>query len=184
MGRKKKDTNIINIEELEIENKVEIDYDKLADAIVRANQKLQFETQQTESSYKAEPRRTFKEKLKSVWHFLKIPFLSEKEIKGRNYTTSLLFSILQATFFCIKIMLYVTSLRLILSIFLDTTTTWEIVGRIFKSAICFFWGRVFNFVGVEVSHEKDTNYLFSLFSLVIAVVALIVAVLPLVEEGV
>ena len=38
MGRKKKDANIINIDELEIESKVEIDYDKLAQAIVKAKQ--------------------------------------------------------------------------------------------------------------------------------------------------
>ena len=37
MGRKKPDRDIINIDKLEIENKIEIDYDKLAQAIVKAN---------------------------------------------------------------------------------------------------------------------------------------------------
>lgn len=42
MGRSKKkqefQPQVINIEELEIENKIEIDYDKLAEAIVKAKQ--------------------------------------------------------------------------------------------------------------------------------------------------
>lgn len=38
MGKKKKDANIINIDDLVIENKIEIDYDKLAKAIIKANQ--------------------------------------------------------------------------------------------------------------------------------------------------
>ena len=41
MGRKKKDRNIINIEELELENNIDIDYKKLARAIVEATQEVE-----------------------------------------------------------------------------------------------------------------------------------------------
>lgn len=39
MGRKKNESNIVNIGELTVENKIEIDYDKLAEAIVKAQEK-------------------------------------------------------------------------------------------------------------------------------------------------
>ena len=50
MGRKKKESNIVNIGELAVENKIEIDYDKLAEAIVRA----QLTQEETAAKKKAE----------------------------------------------------------------------------------------------------------------------------------
>ena len=41
MGRGKKSSNIVQIEKLDIHNRVEIDYDKLALAIIKSNEALE-----------------------------------------------------------------------------------------------------------------------------------------------
>jgi uncharacterized membrane protein YidH (DUF202 family) len=155
MGKQKKAPNIVNIEELEIENKFEIDYDKLAEAIVKANEK---QTNQYSVS---------REWMKFIIH---------------------------PVFWCVA---GVTGLLAVAFLIYGGTSVVEAFSAI--SATSFDWNKAS--IGVltcciglflvsvclatiltakEIDKERDRNYVASMFSNIVALVALILSLIALV----
>lgn len=172
-GRNKPQT-INNISQLNLE----IDYDKLAEAIVKAQEKAKDE--KTKSGTNGKPRF-----FSAIWSIIK----GEKSKDGR---------FLSAPFALIISLLYraIAIFGLIAIVVLCVATGmsavkvswqgWSILANIFVIGIMLvvavtiflymllFWG-----AANDVKHEKDKNYVVSVFSGLVSVAALIVAIIAL-----
>jgi uncharacterized membrane protein YidH (DUF202 family) len=156
MAKKKKAPNIINIEELEIENKIEIDYDKLAEAIVKAN---------------------------------------EKQANQYSVSREWMKFIIQPVFWCVA---GVTGLLAVAFLIYGGTALAEACGTI--STAVFDWSQASIgfltlciglflvslclatfFTAKEIDKEKDRNYVATMFSNMVALVALILSLIALVK---
>ena len=156
MAKKKKAPNIINIEELEIENKIEIDYDKLAEAIVKAN---------------------------------------EKQANQYSVSREWMKFIIHPVFWCVA---GVTGLLAVAFLIYGGTALVEACGAI--SIAVFDWSRASVgflalcmglflvslclatfFTAKEIDKEKDRNYVATMFSNMVALVALILSLIALVK---
>lgn len=168
MAKKKDKPQVINnIQELNLE----IDYEKLAEAIVKAQEKS---TVSSES----------KNKIgfwKAVWLIIR-----NKESKSGNRTAYLLAEIMAWLFNAIAI-LGVVSFAIILfdAIF---QMNWAVnLNQIISQAVylcitCAFLlaiSLIFRGIANEIKAEKDRNYIISLFSGLVSFVALIVALVAL-----
>ena len=174
MSKKEKAAVVNNIKELNLE----IDYDKLAEAIVKAQEKAKDE--KTKSGTNGKPRF-----FSAIWRIIK----GEKSKDGR---------FLSAPFALIISLLYraIAIFGLIAIVVLCVATGmsavkvswkgWSILANIFVIGIMLvvsvtiflymllFWG-----AANDVKHEKDKNYVVSVFSGLVSVAALIVAIIAL-----
>lgn len=174
MSKKDKPPIVNNINQLNLE----IDYDKLAEAIVKAQEKAKIEKAASEKDEKP----GF---FSAIWRILK----GEKSKDGR---------FLSAPFTVIISFLYrgITILGLIAIVLLCIATVmalgqvswqgWNIANNILCIVLLLvvavtiflymllFWG-----AANDVKHEKDKNYVISVFSGLVSVAALIVAIIAL-----
>ncbi len=156
MAKKKKAPNIINIEELEIENKIEIDYDKLADAIVKANERQvnQYSVSREWMKFIIQPVFWL---VAIVSGILAILFLIYGGISLAEAFSRISASIFDWTQISIGFFIFSISLFLV-SLCLATI-----------------------FTAKEIDKEKDRNYVASMFSNIVALVALVISLIALVK---
>lgn len=162
MGRSKKkqefQPQVINIEELEIENKIEIDYDKLADAIVKAQENVAA----TAKNKKRYTLGTFATPLIIAFYGLSIlGWIFVVAVPIGVYNTWNTFHWSNVTECISSIIILLSTLGIAVTVALYSILLW-------KSA-------------KEVEAETDRNYIISMFSGVVSFAALIVALVALVK---
>ena len=171
MAKKKDKPQVINnIQELNLE----IDYDKLAEAIVKAQNKaseISDETEETELGF-----------WKSVWYIIRNKNKKSGSVLAESMSMllSLVFNILAILFFVGGVL---TAVMLLVYIF--SRTEWEL--KIVFNAITFavsgifleFFALLMRGIANDISWEQNRNYIVSIFSSMVSFAALIVALVAL-----
>ncbi len=174
MGKKDYKTTINNINQLNLE----IDYDKLADAIVRANEKAKFLSESTENEKKTRffPAigRIIKGEKSKDGRFLSAPFAEIISVIFRGI----------AIFGIIAVILY--DIATVMALLQVSWHGWNIAINILGilvaiaiSITVFLYMIIFWGAANDVKHEKDKNIVISVFSGLVSVAALIVAIIAL-----
>ncbi len=175
---KNKPTTVNKINQINLE----IDYDKLAQAIVKAQEKTKSISIETA---KKEKTGFFK----SVWKILKGERSKDGSFLSAPFTIIiyLLYRIIAIIGFFAMIVLDVES------VIAFTKMSWQgtqIIGNIIAaiivivvSAAIFLYMLLFWGAANEIEHEKDKNYVMSVFSGLVSVASLIVAIIILIKEN-
>ena len=170
MAKKKEKSQVIN----NIENlNLEIDYDKLAEAIVKAQEKCKEEKHPTKKV-------NF---FKAVWLIIR-----NKEEKNGTRTAAVLASVMGTSFNGLAILCIVFIIGLIGAtfyklnwngapsfIFMQAATV-----AVFLAVLSMF-AVIFRGIANEINAEKDRNYIVSVFSGLVSLAALIVALVALLK---
>ena len=175
-NKKKRSTVINNIEQLNLE----IDYDKLAEAIVKAQEKAK-EIEKDEKS---------KEKIgffRSIWSILRGKSSSDGSLLSAPFAI-----IVSLVFRCMAIFGFLATVFFVVAVIITLThTTWQglaiaanivsillllctIVSGVLLSVI--FWG-----AANDAKHERDKSLIISVFSGLISFAALVIAIIALVK---
>ena len=176
---------------------VEIDYEKLADAIVAAHERIEKKAARTSE----EDIRNWKEVIgrKDYSHVknrvkraclnglnfgrctLKLLFLKKKDAKTDRVTFVLLKTLLVDTFSLAKWFLYLLSFVLIFSSFYDLAQKRFAFNGSYIVYALFAWiiARLFRLAALEVDNMEDRNYLLAIFSSVTSFIAMILALIAL-----
>ena len=180
MARKKEEQQtIINISEM----KCEVDYDKLADAIVKA---------QAVASKQTKERKKEKITLKDIWREI-VAILCNKRNADGTMTTSA-FAMMNYIVFGVASVLSLAvsgaSIAVLVVMLADMVWTgWEIWKNIVTifilivmMVIALFFFILFRGVSNEMQQEEDKSFLLSVFSGIVSFAALIVALISLLRE--
>ena len=179
MRRKRRSTIIKNIETVNME----IDYDKLAEAIVKANNKQNTELTKQEEELNLSAKEKFRILRKGIIQIIKC------KNKTENALTTGFFAMLVSFLFRAVAIFGVFAFVALISGLIDTCSgmTWaglQFIPNIFTIlttiligvAILMYslviWGSA-----TEIENEKDKNYIISVFSGIVTFVALIVALI-------
>lgn len=174
MSKKEKAAVVNNIKELNLEK----DYDKLAEAIVKAQEKAKDE--KTKSGTNGKPRF-----FSAIWSIIK----GEKSKDGR-FLSAPFAIIISAVYRIIAIFgIIAVVLLLIATVLALRQVSWlgwniasNIMGILFAltmSITVFLYMVLFWGAANDVRHEKDKNYVISVFSGLVSVAALVVAIIAL-----
>ena len=180
MRRKRRSTIINNIESVNME----IDYDKLAEAIVKANNK-----QNTELTKQEEINLSAKEKFRILRKGI-VQIIKCKNKTENALTTGFFAMIVSFLFRAVAIFGIFAFVALMVG--LDATCDkmiwedWQIILNVFTIATTVLIGiaiLLYSLViwgsATEIENEKDKNYIISVFSGIVTFVALIVAFIAL-----
>ena len=184
MAKKKDKPQVINnIGELNLE----IDYDKLAEAIVRAQKTSAIMDNQESTNYANEPK---KSRWKTFW--CNSYHIVINDNKGEsNFLASSLVVIIQALFNVISFLLFCISLSILCFVgrriydWVLGVQTDIIVNIIFiLISLCMFGVGillilVFRGIANDIGREKDKHYIISVFSGLTSLLALIVSIIAL-----
>jgi hypothetical protein len=180
MRRKRRSTIIKNIESVNME----IDYDKLAEAIVKANNK-----QNTEHTKQEEINLSAKEKFRILRKGI-VQIIKCKN-KTENALTTGVFAILVSFLFRAVALFGAFAFVVLMRVLYDKCCgmTWiglEFIPNIFVIATIILIGIAILMYSLmiwgsatEIENEKDKNYIISVFSGIVTFVALIVALIAL-----
>lgn len=173
----------------------EIDYEKLAEAIVKAQIKAkEIEEQEAEKQIKEKKEKwnekTGYTKVKNAKGFLKcvgyVKFFFRILLFGKKYeiqNTNLL--LVKSLYICIiqimKMLLYGLTIFLGISIFYSFSKktfefNWVWIPHTFLS---FLLARIFSLAAHEVEHIDDKNYMLALFSAITSFIAMVLAIIAL-----
>ena len=200
MGRGKKTPNIINIDELEIENKVEIDYDKLAEAIIRA-QKLAEENEAKRKEkelsewrksigYKSHSdKKGLKKKLfvfcNAIKVFFNLMFFSKKNKLKVSATGAFMQSITASFFNLIKFMLWVLAVAFLSMAFCHGNIAFGLTDYLYYigfACIAFVLSGIFRLMAIEVEQMSDGERIIGIFTAVLSVVPMIEIIAGFLKE--
>lgn len=186
-----------------INNNIELDYDKLAAAIIRAHERIKEQDELSKSAkdatakadwhriigYKEYPenenalKRIFhsiRNTLSILWHII---FFKEKNAKGDTATFALLKLVTSFIFSLCKWFLFVLSFVCLIATFLcfsDKSATLRSPPTYFMlSLLSFTISRVFRMAAFEIDKLTDRNYLIGILSATTCFLALIVAIIAL-----
>ena len=193
MGRKRKETNIINIDDLEIQNSIEIDYRKLAVAIIEAqvmieNEKLKLQISQSEEAFKkrneilgrkdySDERRWIVRKLKefinAIVVIFKTLFIKKKDAQYLSGTNMLFQGLTTIFFACIRYGLYAMALYF----FWHGITNNEYITHSVYSVAAFIYAQIFRVIQFEIERMKDREYLMAIFAAIVSVLSLVASLI-------
>lgn len=193
MGRKKKDANIINIAELEINNTVEIDYRKLAAAIIEAqtivdNEKIKLQITQVEDATKkrneilgvkdySDERRwlvkKWKEFVNSIVFFFKTIFIKKKDAQYLSGINMLFRGLIIIFFAFIRYGLYAMAVYFI---WYGIANNKYVTHGVYALA-AFLYAQLFRLVQFEVERMKDREYLMAIFAAIVSVLSLVISII-------
>jgi len=186
-------------------NNAEIDYDKLAEAIVRANITLKEQEKADENNtidakvkewnkiigVKDYPdsEKFFKRKIHEIRNdislLLHIVFFKEKNAKYDVATFGLLQMATICVFSLCKLILYVlTLLFLVATFFTLSNKEWIFYFNpvyLLYAFLTFFFSRIFRVASFEIKNITDRNYLIGILSATTCFFAMIIAILTLVK---
>ena len=175
-------------------NYVEIDYDKLAEAIVKADEirakkikeakDLEFKENLKQYGFK-EYDKKYKKYVSDFFVLSKVLIRPNKYINGKNYTgiTSIMVVLINSVFLFLEVVCYCFILALLFSaLFLDSATLsiWSIMPI---SILIFAFTRLFIVVRKEVAETKDVNTLATFFITILTVISLVIALIALFKNG-
>lgn len=131
--------------------------------------------------------RTFLNLVKCI---LKMPFVSEKRIKGDRASFALLQMCITIFFATAYFVTLIASLVLffggigLLFIPLEVPVATTLCAwYIFIGIVCFFMAGMFRMASVEVQKIEDRNYLFGIFASVTSIVSIIIALITISKGG-
>ena len=200
MGRKKKDANIINIDELEIESKVEIDYAKLAQAIVKAKQieeeiaakKKAADLEEWKRSLGVnnhEDKRGIKKKifvfLNNIKVFLNLIFFSKKKKVRVSMTGAVMQGITTMFFHVIKVMLWILSLAFISVCIYHGNMAFGPLNFAYYigfAIIAFMLASIFRLMAIETEQITDRERVLGIFTAVMSVIPMIEIIVSFFKE--
>ena len=192
MGRKK-NSDIVNVNELKIDQKIDIDYKKLADAIIAAHHELEKEriALQTRKDDEARqqrkktiglkdysnvrnwPLRKVKEFLNAVCVIVKILFIKKEDAKNLSGTNMLFQGITELFFAFIRYGLYIaTAILVVRGIVLG-----DIVLHIVYAIAAFLYAQIFRLAQWEMARMKDREYIMAVFAAILSVLSLIISLI-------
>lgn len=184
---------------------VTIDYDKLAEAIVKANKIIKEDEQNLALKQKEQENKEWNETMgykiypedetgiKKVFHSILNSIvvcwntfnLNPRKIKDDTVVFLLMQSVVSSFFSVLKIILYLGAalflLLFVLSFFPDYA--WSISHKILSLVICIFlfiYGKMFRLAALEIDNMTDRQYVVGIFSGLSAFLALIVAIISLI----
>jgi ABC-type multidrug transport system fused ATPase/permease subunit len=182
----------IHIEELEIESKVEIDYGKLAEAIVKATQlSKDAESRAAEKEYEE----MIKKRMESLgekdfshikcwlWRnvrtilnkgvvFLKVLFVPREIAKTISAVDSL-FKLITTFFFGLtRIILYILAAYLLVQTLIQGSLLF-----LPYAFVIFVFAQLIRIAQIEVEYMEDRGYLMAISSTIIAIASLVIAIL-------
>lgn len=191
MARGKKVPNIINIDELEIENKIEIDYDKLALAIVKAK-RIEEENEEKEKKealikwkseigYKEYADKTGLEKhaycfcnrIKVVWNIM---FISKKKRIATSPTCAFLQEITRSIFKVVQLVLTLITICSVGTLFIHPGVRFcfvEYFTCISVALVSFMLARLFRLMAIEIEQMSNREQILGVFTAVISVIPLV-----------
>ena len=196
MGRKKKTADIINIDELKIENKVEIDYDKLAQAIIKSKTEIENkerkQRQEKEDDMQNKRKeilgekdfshiknktlrefRVFLNDLRVAWKMLT---MSKEEAMYFTTVSSLTKMLTSFLLFLIELAIFAfAGVVLYFSVSSGLVFSDGIIVALFSVA----FARMIRIARFEIERIDDNNYLMNISMMVIAVVTLVITILGL-----
>ncbi len=181
MRRKRRSTIIKNIESVNME----IDYDKLAEAIVKANNKQNTELTKQEWEINLSAKEKFRILRKGIVQIIKCKNKTENAL-----TTGFFAMIVSFLFRAVAIFGIFAFIALMVG--LDATCDkmiwedWQIILNVFTIVTTILIGiaiLLYSLViwgsATEIENERDKNYIISVFSGIVTFVALIVALIAL-----
>lgn len=189
----KKDRNKIgNRMDVKVENvNVEIDYNKLANAIVTAQniakeQERKKEVELLKLEKKEEKNKTYTNKelnKKGFWY--KVWYIiSNRKIEDSNFLTSAIAGIMQLFFNAIALFLTIFAILCFSCIFyvlFKGENYIYIFNYVIVTPISLMLALIIRGIANEIGREKDKNYIFTAFSGIVGFVALIVALVALLK---
>lgn len=184
---------------------VTIDYDKLAEAIVKANKLIKENEQNLILKQKEQETKEWNEvmgykiypdnesKLKKTIHFLRNNIVTSwnyfnldlRKVKGDAIVFSLMQLIISWFFALLKFVFYCGAL-IFLSIFILSFTPicsmpiWSKIALPVIIVFMFLYGKIFRLAACEINNMTDRQYIVGLFSGFSAFLALVVAIISLV----
>lgn len=200
MGRKKKDANIINIDELEIESKVEIDYDKLAQAIVKAKQIEEEIAAKKKAADLEEWKRSLgvnnheeKKGIKKMFFvffnrakvFLNLVFFSKKKKVRVSMTGAFLQGITAMFFHVIKVMLWILSLAFISVCIYHGNMDFGPLNYAYYigfAIIAFLLASIFRLMAIETEQITERERVLGIFTAVMSVIPMIEIIVSFFKE--
>lgn len=196
MGRKKKTEEIINIAELRIENQVEIDYEKLAKAIIKARTEIENEERELREERNRDIQKKRKEILgekdfshikNKIWRELRsslnsirvtVKMLTMSREEAEYFTTVNNLTKLLTTFLLFLIELAFYAFAGVLFYF-SISSGWLFSDGIIGAIFLFAFARMIRIARLEIERIDDNNYLMSISMMVIALVTLVATIIGL-----
>ena len=197
MGKKKKTPNHLNIEKLEIENKVEIDYDRLAAAIVKA-QKDGKENEAQEKAAALEKWRAevgyndhknkkgFSKKFfcacnrfKVIWNIM---FISKKKHIEISPTCSFVQGLTSSFFATIKWLLTALAISFVIAIAYHPRFEYGFAEYFMCESfalLSFMLSRVFRLMAIEIEQMSNREQVLGVFTAVVSVIPLVEKIVEL-----
>lgn len=192
MGRKKKTPGVININELEIENKIEIDYDKLEQAILKATtaadkiKTTEEEAKKTELISRRNKKlgekdfshiqnrfwRHLRIMMNKGWVIIRVLFVPKELAKEFSAVDSLFKLVTALSFWIARFALYVLTAYLAVQTFVQANPVLTLYG-----IAAFMLAQIFRIAQIEVENLKDREYVIGVFAAVVAIVSLVVSIL-------
>ena len=201
MAKKKKESNIIKIDEVEIESKIKIDYDELASAIARAKQ-LEKETEKRERAEALEKWRKeigykdysdkkgflkkffrFCNNLKVFW---KLMFFSRKKHIETSPTSGFIQGLTSGLFMAITVLLTVLFAMFIFLMFCHPERVFGFRDYFMCGAlsiVSIILSRIFRLMSIEIDQMTDREQILGVFTAVMATVPLIEKIVELFKGG-
>ena len=197
MAKRNKNPNIINIEELEIENKVEIDYDRLAAAIVKA-QKIEKENE--EKARKAALSKWEKEigynnhadkqglsrnvlcffnRIKVVWNIM---FISKKKHIVTSPTSAFIQGLTASFFGVIQKLLVFLAVSFLAVIIYHPGVKYGLLEYFMCGSfavLSFMLSRMFRLMTIEIEQMSNREQVLGVFTAVVSVIPLIEKIVEL-----
>ena len=178
----------------------EIDYEKLAKAIVKAENELLEDKKKEEikqnqailaqrekilkiknfSYIKFKPWSVLRQILNNIAVFFRLIFIKKENITAFNAVEGLVKMVLVAFVFLVRILLYgFIPISLVLSYFaLD-----NIMLGIYLSFFALTIAQILRIAQYEVDNMKDREYLLTLFAGVTSIISIIVSLIPVLQDG-
>ena len=187
MGKRKEKT-AVHIDTLNLE----IDYDKLADAIVRAQAKYNKELQQQEEDVRKEQiqirntvlgrkdytneKRWFFRKVKEAWNnvqmVFRILFIPKAHAQYLSGVNMLFRGVTESIFALARYGLYIVAIALLYNfIFVK-----QLADYLIYAVVAFLYAQIFRLVQFEVERIKDREYVLAIFGAIISVIGLAVSI--------
>lgn len=171
----------------------EIDYDKLADAIVKAQEIADKETIKQaviDAQYELYKRETEQQEAKKKeWQqtlgdnnlkaFFKILFMKKDEAKTLSANITIMKMLLTGIYYIFEFFLYFLIVGFIVVAFLEKTSVLICIA-IFFLIMGVLIARIIRIARFEVEHIDDNKYLTTLFSSMLSLLAVIIAVVSVV----
>ena len=178
INKKGKRQIINNIKQLNLE----IDYDKLAESIVKANDKASADKEKTKNENHSKDNQ-------STFQLILDVILNKRKTNGQILSSSMaklmqgLFNFLAIVFFALGISGIGFMSRTIYNMFVNHMITYNdityLISYIFVSVILFLTSFIMRAIANDIGNETDKNYIVSVMSSIVGLAALIVAMIAL-----